>query len=142
MRNGGFTQNPNYNKGSGMFEPGIFTGTTEYHWKQVNLLSNNTVGISTSGDTNYVHTTVDLNSLGTVNGHVTLTLKGNTIVGTEGDATTGNVYGGGDESTVAGNTTVILKGDAKVLGNVYGGGNKGAVGGSSEVKIQDATTTP
>ena len=142
VRNGGFTQNPNYNKGSGMFEPGIFTGTTEYHWKQVNLLSNNTVGISTSGDTNYVHTTVDLNSLGTVNGHVTLTLKGNTIVGTEGDATTGNVYGGGDESTVAGNTTVILKGDAKVLGNVYGGGNKGAVGGSSEVKIQDATTTP
>ena len=142
VRNGGFTQNPNYNSGSGMFEPGIFTGTTEYHWKQVNLLSNNTVGISTSGDTNYVHTTVDLNSLGTVNGHVTLTLKGNTIVGTEGDATTGNVYGGGDESTVAGNTTVILKGDAKVLGNVYGGGNKGAVGGSSEVKIQDATTTP
>ena len=80
VRVGGFTTNPNYNKGSGMFEPGIFTGTTEYHWKHVDNLNNNTVGISTSGDTNYVHTTVDLEHLGTVTGDVTLTLKGNTVV--------------------------------------------------------------
>ena len=117
VRNGGFTQNPNYNSGSGMFEPGIFTGTTEYHWKQVNSLSNNTVGISTSGDSNFVHTTVDLNHLGTVNGDVTLTLKGNTVVGTlEGTtlkAGTGSVYGGGAESAVTGNTSVILEGSSK-----------------------------
>lgn len=94
----------------------------------------------------YVLTTVSLEGLGAVSGNATLTLKGNTTVGTlEGGilkAGTGNVYGGGDESSVDGNTTVILKGDAKVLGNVYGGGNKGQVGGSSEVLIQDATTTP
>lgn len=143
VRDGGFTQNPNYNSGSGMFEPGIFTGTTEYHWKHVDNLNNNTVGISTSGDTNYVHTTVDLNSLGTVDGNVTLTLKGNTVVGTqdgEGNLVdgTGSVFGGGDMSGVigGGNTTVILEGGAHVLGNVYGGGNKGPVGGNSSVKLQ------
>ena len=137
VRNGGFTQNPNYNKGSGMFEPGIFTGTTEYHWKHVNTLNNNTVGISTVGDSNYVHTTVDLDNLGTVTGNVTLTLKGNSVVGTEGNSKTGNVYGGGDESTVSSNTSVILQQGTTVLGNVFGGGNNGAVGGNSEVKIQN-----
>ena len=141
VRNGGFTQNPNYNSGSGMFEPGIFTGTTEYHWKQVNSLGNNTVGISTSGDTNYVHTTVDLNSLGTVTGNVTLTLKGNTVVGTlEGTvlkAGTGSVYGGGEESAVTGNTHVLLKGNTLVRGDVFGGGNQGRVDGDTSVEITD-----
>ena len=70
-----------------------------------------------------------------------LTLKGTTTVGTlEGGirkAGTGNVYGGGDESTVSGNTRVILEEDVTVLGNVYGGGNEGPVGGSSEVIIQN-----
>lgn len=90
----------------------------------------------------YCYTWNSLANLGAVLNTVSLTIDGNSKIGTEGVNATGNVYGGGDESTVAGNTTVILKGDAKVLGNVYGGGNKGAVGGSSEVKIQDATTTP
>ncbi len=141
VRNGGFTQNPKYNSGSGMFEPGIFTGTTEYHWKQVNSLGNNTVGISTSGDSNFVHTTVDLNHLGTVNGNVTLTLKGNTVVGTlEGTtlkAGTGSVYGGGAESAVSGNTSVILEGHTHILGDVFGGGDEGEVDGNSEVILKD-----
>ena len=141
VRDGGFTQNPNYNSASGMFEPGIFTGTTEYHWKQVNSLSNGGAGTSTSGDTNYVHTTVDLNSLGTVTGDVTLTLKGNTVVGTlEGTALkagTGSVYGGGAESAVKGNTTVILEGHTHILGDVFGGGDEGEVDGSSEVILKD-----
>lgn len=142
VRNGGFTKNPNYNKGSGMFEPGIFTGTTEYYWKHVNTLTNNTVGISTSNDTNYVHTTVDLEHLGTVNGNVTLTLKGNTVVGSqdgEGNLVdgTGSVYGGGAESAVSGNTSVILEGETHVLGDVFGGGDEGLVTGNSEVRLQD-----
>ena len=99
----------------------------------------------------YVLTTVSLEGLGAVSGNATLTLKGNTTVGTlEGGilkAGTGNVYGGGDESSVDGNTTVILKGDAKVLAydleGTWGMNWNGTfVGGSSEVKIQDATTTP
>ncbi len=114
VRDAGFTTNPNYNKSSGMFEPGIFTGTTEYHWKHVNSLGNNTVGISTSGDTNYVHTTVDLNSLGTVTGNVSLTIKGTSKIGTldgEGNLVegTGNVFGGGKQGRVDGNTTVNIK---------------------------------
>ena len=145
VRDGGFTKNPNYNKGSGMFEPGIFTGTTEYHWKQVNSLSNGGTGTSTVGDSNFVHTTVDLNSLGTVNGHVTLTLKGTTQVGTlEGapgsetlKAGTGCVYGGGAESAVSGNTSVFLEGHTHVYGNVYGGGDKGPVTGNTSVILKD-----
>jgi hypothetical protein len=147
VRDAGFTKIPNYNSASGMFEPGVFSGTTEFTWKnaaEASVTLNNKQ--SGSDLTNhYIYTNQELTGLGTV-ATATLTLKGNTTVGTlEGGilkAGTGNVYGGGDESAVDGNTTVILKGDAKVLGNVYGGGNKGAVGGSSEVKIQDATTTP
>ncbi len=145
VRDGGFTQNPNYNSASGMFEPGIFTGTTEYHWKQVNSLSNGGSGTSSSNDTNYVHTTVDLNNLGTVNGNVTLTLKGTTQVGTlEGapgsetlKAGTGCVYGGGAESAVSGNTSVFLEGHTHVYGNVYGGGDKGPVTGNTSVILKD-----
>ncbi len=145
VRDGGFTQNPNYNSASGMFEPGIFTGTTEYHWKQVNSLSNGGTGTSTVGDSNFVHTTVDLNSLGTVNGHVTLTLKGTTQVGTlEGapgsetlKAGTGCVYGGGAESAVSGNTSVFLEGHTHVYGSVYGGGDQGRVDGNTSVILKD-----
>jgi hypothetical protein len=38
---------------------------------------------------------------------------------------------------VTGNTQVKLQGSAKVLGNVYGGGNNGAVSGNSDVTVQD-----
>ncbi len=130
VRNGGFTKNPNYNKGSGMFEPGIFTGTTEYHWKQVNSLSNGGSGTSSSNDTNYVHTTVDLEHLGTVNGNVTLTIGGNSHVG-------GSVYGGGEQSKVAsGNIEVVITGNTEVAGDVFGGGKQGDVDGNTHVTIR------
>jgi hypothetical protein len=128
VRNGGFTQDPNYNSGSGMFEPGIFTGTTEYHWKHVNTLNNNTVGISTVDGTNYVHTTVNLNNLGSVTGNIKLTLKGTTKV-------KGSVFGGGEESAVDGNTEVIINDQTRVYGNIYGGGNMGEVGGNTRVVL-------
>ena len=145
VRDGGFTTNPKYNSASGMFEPGIFTGTTEFTWKNASEASVTlTNGGSGSNLTNhYIYTDQNLSksNLGSVN-TATLTLKGNTTVGTLNGSSqlvegTGNVYGGGDESTVGGNTTVILQGGANILGNVYGGGNNGAVGGDSEVKIQD-----
>ena len=84
----------------------------------------------------YVLTTVSLEGLGAVSQYTTLTLKGNTKVGTVGDSTTGNVYGGGNESAVDGNTTVTLQRNTEVLGNVFGGGNNAIVGGSSTVKIE------
>ena len=90
----------------------------------------------------YCYTRVSLQGLGAVSGNVRLTIDGSTTVGTETSpgvlkAGTGNVYGGGDDSAVNGNTEVIIKGNTRVLGNVYGGGNNGTVGGNSEVRIQD-----
>ena len=99
---------------------------------------------------NLFYTEVPLDNLGAVQGNVTLTIKGQSVVGTEGDTTTGNVFGGGEQSAVmqsldgsgnpvanTGNTTVILQGGTKVLGNVYGGGNEGEVSGNSQVTIQN-----
>lgn len=134
-----YNPEPKYNSSTGQFEKGVRPDPVEYTWSSSGSTSD---PFTDNGDSHEIFTDKDLDNLGKVLSNVTLTLKGTTKVGTEGVATTGHVYGGGDESTVAGNTTVILKGDAKVLGNVYGGGNKGQVGGSSEVKIQDATTTP
>ena len=106
----------------------------------------------------YCYTTVSLENLGSVTGNVTLTLDGNTVVGTEGDPETGNVYGGGDASAVGqldnestqnvdesiiANTTINLQGNTRVLGNVFGGGNDGLVNGSATVNIRPVTpTTP
>lgn len=106
----------------------------------------------------YCYTTVSLENLGIVTGNVTLTLDGNTVVGTAGDSETGNVYGGGDDSAVGqldsnpnddtddsiiANTTVNLQGNTRVLGNVFGGGNEGLVNGSATVNIRPETpTTP
>ena len=92
----------------------------------------------------YCYTWNSLDNLGAVLNDVTLTLGGDSKVGTEGNPETGNVYGGGDASAVkkkegvadSGNTTVILQGNAEVLGNVFGGGNKGLVEGSATVNIQ------
>ena len=89
----------------------------------------------------YVLTTESLEGLGAVSGNATLTLKGNTTVGVNTDPNSGNVFGGGNESDVNGNTTVILEEGANVLGNVYGGGNEAIVGGNSEVKIQNQSSS-
>ncbi len=144
VRDAGFTTNPNYNSASGMFEPGVFSGTTPFIWKQVNSsnLTNNNTAIEESGTPKYIWTTMDLshNNLGSVDGDVNLTIKGNTVIGTAGDTATGNVYGGGDESYVIGNghtITVNLQDNIKVHGNVFGGGNNGEVEGSTEVNIND-----
>lgn len=89
----------------------------------------------------YVLTTVSLEGLGAVSGNTELTLDGNTVIGTTGDDTTGNVYGGGNDSAVEGNTTVNLQGNTQVLGNVFGGGNEGQVNGSATVNIRPETPT-
>lgn len=93
----------------------------------------------------YCLTTKTLVDLGQVSGDVTLILQGETVVGTEGDSTTGNVFGGGAMSGVTGNTTVKLMGKSHVMGSVYGGGDKGIVEGNASVSIEAApqpTPTP
>ena len=154
VRDAGFTTNPNFNSASGMFEPGVFSGTTEFEWKHVdNLPNNNTSGITTAtvdGKTiNYVLTNIDLTTLGQVQ-NVDLTIKGNTYIqgiiykyGDDGTTIvsseqTGGVFGGGDESAVNGNTKVDIQGTSGTnqgINNVYGGGNTADVDGDATVSV-------
>lgn len=136
----GFRIEPYYYEALGTYRTGVKRETTTYTWRDTTVTVNNTA-TAINKDKHLLFTNENLKTLGTVTSNVTLTLQGNTTVGTlEGGilkAGTGNVYGGGDESAVNGNTTVILEEGTHVHGNVYGGGNEGRVGGNSEVKIQN-----
>lgn len=149
VRNAGFTKAPNYNKESGIFEPGVFSGTTTFHWQQVDEYpTNGNIGfgdgtnlVTNVNNGTHVVTTINLekSNLGSVAGNVNLTLKG-TTVGTSGNSATGNVYGGGESSWVTGNSntvTVTLQGNTDVYGNVFGGGDQGNVEGSTVVNIKE-----
>jgi len=141
VRNEGFTINPNFNSAAGIFEPGVFSGTTTFQWKNGTFPSNGSLDPAFAEGK--VTTDIDLSktNLGSVSGTVSLTIKGDSEIGTQGDATTGNVYGGGDESTVNNatpanaTTSVILLGNTHVRGNVFGGGNSGIVSGATTVTI-------
>ena len=148
VRDDGFTTAPNYNKSSGMFEPGVFSETTTFSWKNAAeagaTLSNGQSG-SDLNTNHYIYTNQDLrtSNLGSVDGDVNLTLKGDTKVGTlQGNNVltgTGNVFGGGESSWVTGashTVTVLLQDGTTVYGNVFGGGDQGNVEGSTEVNIE------
>ena len=92
------------------------------------------------------YTEVSLDNLGTVSSNDTLIIKGNSKIGTRVDdgaghqvlkAGTGNVYGGGDESSVGGNTFVSVEDNTVVLGSVFGGGNQAPVNANTEVVVKD-----
>lgn len=129
VRDGGFATNPNYNKNSGLFEPAVFSDSTEFHWVK-NLLTDNSTGIDESGAEKKIYTDVDLDVLGAVEGNITLTLSGTTTVA-------GSVFGGGEESAVTGNIEVTLQGQTQVTGDVFGGGDEGTVIGNTSVLLKD-----
>ena len=141
VRNEGFTIIPNFNSAAGIFEPGVFSGTTTFQWKNGTFPSNGSLDPAFAEGK--VTTDIDLSktNLGSVSGTVSLTIKGDSEIGTQGDATTGNVYGGGDESTVYNatpanaTTSVLLQGNTHVRGNVFAGGNRGTVSGATTVTI-------
>ena len=115
-------------------ETGLFSdfGTVEpvlWHWE---------AGTVDTYDesTHTLYTDVTLTDLGNVTGEITLTLDGNSVVGTAGDSETGHVFGGGNESKSLNNTNIVLDGNARVLGNVFGGGNKASVGGNTHVIVK------
>ena len=85
----------------------------------------------------YCYTWNSLDNLGAVLNTVSLTIDGNSFIGTANDNDTGHVFGGGDASVVDSNTTITLKGNTQVLGDVFGGGNKGMVSGKTTVKIEE-----
>ncbi|MBP5527101.1 MAG: chitobiase/beta-hexosaminidase C-terminal domain-containing protein [Bacteroidales bacterium] len=97
----------------------------------------------------YCYTWNSLEDLGTVTGSATLTLNGTTVgtlVAGVLQANTGNVYGGGEESKVSGNTNVVIRGTTLVHGSVFGAGkgvitdtNMARVGGDSKVTMAAGT---
>ena len=140
----GFNVEPYYYEALGTYRTAVKGKTKTYHWEHGNAIS-----INKTDSILYTTEILLSSNLGSVNGLVTLTLQGNTKVGTlNEDGTlkddTGNVYGGGDESYVS-NTTrpanaktiVNIKGNTEVLGNVFGGGNRGKVSGSATVNIEE-----
>lgn len=120
MNTGGFTTEPEYDPDGGVYSQGVFPGTTTYTWKQA-------ASPSIDKKNSILYTTADLTTLGTITGNVALTIDGSTTVN-------GNVYGGGEESNVNGNTNVNIcavqngtgyspeAGSPVISGNVFGGG--------------------
>ncbi|MBR5092892.1 MAG: chitobiase/beta-hexosaminidase C-terminal domain-containing protein [Bacteroidales bacterium] len=131
VRSGGFLNAqsfPTINTNSGMFEDGVMSDTVHYHWKHVDSYpANGTQTFTGSNDSIITTTDISKSNLGSV-GAVILTLKGNTTVG-------GSVFGGGEESKVAGGIEVTLQDDVEVTGSVFGGGNLGVVESSTNVTI-------
>ena len=124
----GFTTEPHYDGNDGTYTLGILPAATTYTWKQVPAVSAGSE-FEDDGDRHFILTTVDMSNLGTVTGSTYLTI--------DGDSKIGNVFGGGEESKVEDNTSVILSGNTEVVGNVFGGGNEGSVGGNSQVRLCD-----
>ena len=133
VRNGGFTTNPKFNSNSGMFEPGVFSPTTDYEWTHVDSdPANATEGTESN---QYVKTKANLDALGQV-ANTDLTVANNCLI-------EGIVFGGGDESAVKENTLVKIQnaGGSNTIANVYGGGNTADVLGNAEVRMTSGTVS-
>lgn len=144
MNTGVTNPEPGYDVNAGVFTEAGYPSSVTYTWKQAQSVSAGNEFDETEG--NYILTTENLSksNLGSVAGNITLTLTtsgdGKTTIGTANDDTTGNVYGGGEESYVTGaanKVTVTLQGNTEVLGNVFGGGDEGLVEGSTTVNIMN-----
>ena len=147
---------PTINVYTGIVTPQSGGDGTTYTWTNETSLGGQTLSTSSPAVTNvtiggvtknYYYTTVPLVNLGAVSGLVRLTITGSgqksSVIGTEGDDTTGNVYGGGDMSKVINtanpanaSTIVTLSGNTEIKGSVFGGGNQGDVSGSTQVIIE------
>ncbi len=131
----GFRIEPYYYTALGTYRTGVKGKTTTYSWDYESTVNSTATAIDKTDNHNILYTSVDIRpeNLGSVDGDVTLTLKGSTTVN-------GNVYGGGESSYVTGaghTVTVNIQGNTDVYGNVFGGGDKGNVEGSTTVNIED-----
>ena len=122
MENEGFGEEPKYLRTAGIFNDDqvIFPSKVNYIWSNRSELSTSTPFYD-DGDIHEIYTDVLLEGLGKVNGTASITINGKSTIGTQNDATTGNVYGGGELSNVD-NTVIEIDGRTVVLGNVFGGG--------------------
>ena len=155
---------PKIDTDAGVFADGEKVDINASDYLELNpdqTLSNGESAIGTSGKIDTDFTEDNLKALGTVSGVVTLNINnytansntiqtvitGNVFGGGAMSQTTSdvnvnitdgsvrNVYGGGDEGAVGGNTVVTLSGSTTVNGNVFGGGNQAPVSGSATVNI-------
>ena len=131
VRDAGFTENPNYNAQSGMFEPATVSGTKIFTWQNAAVagvtLSNGNSGSDLVNQILYTDT--PLNNLGEVK-NTNLTIKGTTTVGE-------CVYGGGALASMDadGSTEINLVGGT-IIGDVYGGG-QGRLSGMKDAQGND-----
>ena len=118
-------------------ETGIFSefGTVEpehYYWVQGDANHDDVAGTGENAGKLFTSKDIDMTELGDVTGAISLTIttteSGESTIGTAGDGSTGNVFGGGNESLSLNNVSVTINGNTKVLGSVYGGGNIASVG--------------
>ena len=155
---------PSIDVNTGIITPQSGGSGTTYTWTDKTSLGGQALSTTnrtvTVGGVNYFYTEKSLENLGAVSGNVTLTLKGDSKVGTIAKAETtledgttvhvgelmpgtGNVFGGGESSYVTGaanKVTVNIEGNTHVLGNVFGGGDEGVVEGSTQVNIRPTST--
>jgi hypothetical protein len=146
-----FRKEPFYDKDLGAYLEAESPDTDTYNWQHrdesiadaADDAARTALAIDPSNQILYTNENLDPSNLGSVSGAVTLIINGDSKIGTDGDTTKGNVYGGGDQSTVnntanpaAAYTTVTLQGNTQVLGNVFGGGNRGLVSGTATVNIE------
>ena len=125
-----------YTKETGIFSDFGTVKPEKFTWKQGT--NDDNTKEKTADDTNkilYTSKDITMTDLGNVTGAISLTIDGNSVIGTEGKSETGNVFGGGNESKSLDNTTVTLKGNTQVRGNVFGGGNNAVVQGTATVNI-------
>ena len=111
-----FSTEPYYYTDLGTYRTGVKSGTVTYNWQH-----GDAIGIDK--EKKILYTTENLDGLGAVTGKATLTINGTTTVAE-------SVYGGGEESSVGGDTEVNVTGGTigttgkggATWGNVYGGG--------------------
>ena len=115
-----FQTEPYYDSNLGAYLEAKLPATESYTWEQANTVNSTATAINTG--TKKLYTTEDLTGLGKVEGNVFLNIDGNTTL-TDGKmmSVTKSVYGGGEESNVAGNTQVNITGGT-ITQNVFGGG--------------------
>lgn len=145
VMNNSFQTEPYYDQNLGAYLDAVLPSTEPYTWEHAQTVNSTATAINTKDKKLFTEVNLEKSNLGSVAGNVTLTLttsgeNGKTTIGTANDATTGHVYGGGEESYVTGSgnkVTVNLQGNTEVLGNVFGGGDQGVVEGSTQVNIEE-----
>ena len=128
----GMSPNPNYNTNTGIFEEGGYPTAVEYTWSKTKGASATANSLVDDADGHWIHTDIDLTTLGAVTGKVTLNIEGTTTVA-------GNVYGGGESSDADGDVEVNINGGTMAQ-DVYGGGALGHTNTANTTNTSDNTT--